>query len=235
MSDETQPKSVRRLERLVEAVARPDDEMVRVQLMRAGKKPWLPGTVRRAGGPPIGVTERTRPKHDDGYLQHLITVDLAETPELRTVDELAGVRAVAVFIRDAMENDAFEPDSGETAVVLLTDDDIARGEWPGELVDDPPARALRLYPVDVPARAFEDNDDFYADGQTPHIKKLYDLHCELMSADRIGGRPIFFDGDSDRTGTGGFLMQFSEFIVDVNLGDAGTMYVFTDDAYWSGH
>ena len=32
-----------------------------------------------------------------------------------------------------------------------------------------------------------------------------------------------------------WLFQLSEDLVEVNLGDAGTMYVFTDRAYWDGH
>jgi hypothetical protein len=233
MSNDQVPTEVRRIRRLVGAVARPDDEMVRIHLLHARKKPWRPGSVRRVGGPPIGLTEQTRPHHEGGYMQHLITVDLADAPELRKVNRLAGVRAVAVFIRDAMDNDAYEPNSGETAVVRLTDGDLVHGEWTGEAVEDPPARSLEIYPVDVPVRAFEDDEAFYVDKPAPDIKKLYDLNCELMSADRIGGRPIYFDGDShDDTD---FLMQFSESIVDVSLGDAGTMYVFVDDAYWSGH
>jgi hypothetical protein len=139
---------------------------------------------------------------------------------------------LALFIREAMENDAYLPGSGETAVMLLTDADLARGEWTGEPVDDPPARAFDLYPVDVPARAFDDDDAFYDDPDDPGVKKRWDLHCALMSADRIGGRLIAFAGDDPADG---FLLQFSEFLVDVNLGDAGTMYVFRDDAYWTGH
>ena len=232
MAKDDRPKEVRELQQLAEMVALPDDEMLRVYVMRSRETPSKPNEVSRAGGPPVGVTEQTRPRHEDGYMQHLITVDLAETPELRTVDRLAGVRAVAVFIRDAMANDAFVPESGETAVVLLADDDVARGVWTGGSVADPPSRTLELYPVDVPDRAFEDNDDFYVDEPTAGIGTLWDLHCKLMSASRIGGPVIHFSG-TDRTA--GFLLQFSEFIVDVNLGDAGTMYVYVDDAYWSGH
>jgi hypothetical protein len=232
MPDDDRPKEVRKLQQLADTVARPDDEMLRVYIMRSREEPWRPDSVSRAGGPPIGVTEQTRPRYKNGYMQHLITIDLAETPELRTADGLAGARAVAVFVRDAMENDAFIPESGETAVMLLSDDDVARGGWIGEAVEDPPPRRLELYPVDVPARAFEDNDDFYADEPSPDVKQLWDLHCKLMSASRIGGPVIHFSG-SDRTA--GFLLQFSEFIVDVNLGDAGTMYAFVDDAYWTGH
>jgi hypothetical protein len=32
-----------------------------------------------------------------------------------------------------------------------------------------------------------------------------------------------------------WVFQLNEDLVEVNLGGAGTMYVFTDRAYWSGH
>ena len=227
-----EPTEVRGLRTLVDAVATADDEMVRVYLMHARDEPWRPGSVNRAGGPPIGVDEQTRPRHDGRYLQHLLTVDLDRAPDVRAAAKLDGVRALALFIRDALDNDAYEPGNGETAVVLLTDADLARGGWTGEPVDDPPARAYDLYPVDVPDRAFDDNDAFYADADQPAVKKLWELHCALMSADRVGGRLITYSG-TERSD--GFLLQFSEFLVDVNLGDAGTMYVFPDDAYWSCH
>lgn len=227
------PNDVQRLRTRAATVATPSDDLVRVYLIDARTKPWKPGAVNRAGGPPIGVDEHTRPRHGDAYMHHLITVDLDETPEARTAAGIPDdVRAAAVFIRDARDNDAFEPGSGETAVRLLTAADLARGEWRGPRVDDPPPHEFDLHPVDVPRRAFDDNDAFYDNEEDPDVKKLWDLHCELMSAERVGGPLITFADDkrSDR-----FLLQFSESVVDVNLGDAGTMYVFPDDAFWSCH
>jgi hypothetical protein len=111
---------------------RPSTLSAAVDLIHPRRTAWQPGSVNRAGGPPIGVDERTRPQDDGRYFQHLLTVDLDSTPDVRAAAKLDGVRALALFIRDAMENDAYQPGSGETAVVLLTDADLARGEWTGE-------------------------------------------------------------------------------------------------------
>lgn len=53
-----------------------------------------------------------------------------------------------------------------------------------------------------------------------------------MSENRIGGPVIHWSGDAR---TKDFILQFAEEVVDVNLGDAGTMYVYADTAYWSCH
>ena len=185
--------------------------------------------VMRAGGPPIGVTEKTRPKYRDAFMHHLITLDLDVMPELREHRPLARARAVALFISDAMDNDAFDEGTKETAVVVLTAKHIEGGEWSGPPVGDPEPSALAAWPVDVPTRVF--TFDRYADG-VEDDDPMAELHDELMSACRAGGKVIHWSGDEAHDS---WLFQFNEDLVKVNLGDAGTMYVFTDRAYWSGH
>lgn len=36
----------------------------------------------------------------------------------------------------------------------------------------------------------------------------------------------------DEGGEAGFLMQFDESFVPMNMGDSGVMYVYTDAAFW---
>ena len=86
--------------------------------------------------------------------------------------------------------------------------------------------------MDVPVRAFEDDDAFYEDGDDPEVVQRHELNSALMSAGRIGGPVVPFAVDKRSEG---FLFQFSADVVEVNLGDAGTMYVITDDAFWSCH
>ncbi|WP_327003913.1 hypothetical protein OHA72_54170 [Dactylosporangium sp. NBC_01737] len=207
--------------------ARPGDTLVRVDLIEPLPRAYRPGSIRRAGGAPIGVDEHTRPRWRDGFMAHLITVDLDDVPQLR----VPGVRALALFISNATDNEAFQAGTPETELVRLTDADLAKGEWTGPAVQDPPARAYRLHPLDVPARAFYDVFDptFDEDAVDPGLDDLHDL---LVSADRIGGPVLHWSGD---TYTKDFLWQFSEAVVDVNLGDAGTMYVYAATAYWNCH
>lgn len=217
------------------------------------------GAVRRAGGPPIGVDESTRPKWNDEYMHHLVTIDLDEVPSLRKAPTLAEARAVAVFVSDYEENEAFTPGTKQTAVVALTQADIDKGEWTGPEVEDPDSQAFFLVPVDVPVTVFEpieesdggfsalDADERpYKDAEklraalrafvlktakTPGAR-LAALRSELVNNDHVGGRVLHWsDCDYEKD----FLFQFTEDLLDVNLGDAGTMYVFADTAFWKGH
>src|SRR5688500_3447535 len=118
------------------------DELFRVYLIDPQSRPYRPGSVRRAGGAPIGGDEDNRPRWQGAFMQHLLTVDLDEVPEIREVADLAPVRALALFISDADDNEAFEAGTPETALVRLTEADVARGEWRGERVADPEPRSF---------------------------------------------------------------------------------------------
>jgi predicted DNA-binding WGR domain protein len=221
------PKDVVELRKLAARARAGDEATVRTYIIKVAK--GRPG-VMRAGGPPVGVTEETRPRYGGAFMHHLVTLDLDGLPELRKQHKgLAKARAVALFISDAMNNDAFDEDTDETAVVVLGAKDIARGEWAGPAVGDPAPSALAAWPVDVPVRVF--TFDRYADG-VDDDEPMAELHDELMSACRAGGQVIHWSGDEPDDS---WLFQFNEDLVEVNLGDAGTMYVFADRAHWDGH
>lgn len=223
------PEEIMDVRALAES-ARDEGELVtRVYFIVVGEEPWTKGSVNRAGGPPIGVAKR--PEYDGKPMQHLVTIDLAAMPEVKaTHNKLAKARAVALFISDAMENEAFDEDTKETRVLILSDADIAKGEISGDDVNDPEPRGFTLWPVDVPSRVFKiDRFDDEVEATGGPICELYD---ELMSAARVGGDVIAWSGAAAQAG---FLFQFAEELIDVNLGDAGTMYVFLDKAYWTGH
>jgi hypothetical protein len=225
------------LQKLALAAREKNESMTRTYVLVASKvSAKEPRTVMRAGGGPIGVTPTSRPRRTDDrneYRQHLLTIDLDAIPELRAQHKkLAKSRAVAVFIDDAEDNEAFDEDTQETAVVILSDKDIARGEWQGPAVGDPKARKLDAWPVDVPTRIFK--YDPWGDDEGPNLKSpLHQLYEGLMSKSRVGGGLIDWTGDIENHK--GWLCQFSEDLVDVNLGDAGTMFVFLDRAFWCGH
>jgi len=182
------------------------------------------------GGAPIGVDERTRPRYDGAFMAHLLTVDLDEVPEARAISAFAGARAVAVFVSDA-DDVAWDPLTPTTAVVALTEEDLALGEWRGPDVADPAPQAFDLFPVDVPAAVFYDlfAPGFDVESVDPALVKLHD---ELMSANRIGGPVIHWSG---HTYTEEFFLQCGEEVVDVNLGDTGMLYVFAGTAFSVSH
>lgn len=86
--------------------------------------------VDRVGGEPIGMTKETWPSYQGNPMHHVITFGreniVREMPD--------NVAAVAVFIQNYTHNDAYTPDTKETAVVLLTQSDLARGTTSAESI-----------------------------------------------------------------------------------------------------
>lgn len=202
----------------------PTSECPTIYLLEATED--LPGqnSVARIGGKPIGVTPKTWPKFKRKHMEHLITLDLDEMPELKT-GALSNTRAIALFISDRVENEAFEPSTKETAVVVLSQEDIENGEISPALRDNQvPARSYKITPVKVPPQVF---DDLPEDQEESELGKLKD--AILFSSGYAGGRPSWLQFEEHE---GHFLFQFDETLADVNLGDAGVMYVFTDTAFW---
>lgn len=225
------PKNVSRVAALAQACAQPGEELVRIHLIEESERPYAPGSIRRAGGMPIGVDEITRPRYKGAFMPHVLTIDLDEVPEVRALDGLSHARAIAVFISDVDDHWAWEAGTEQTTVLALTNEDIRLGEWSGPEVRDPAPRAFDLFSVEVPARAFYDPfaPDLDEEALEPILVKL---HKKLMSVNRIGGPVIHWSGD---TYTKDFVLQCGEEIVDINMGDAGTLYVFANTAYTHSH
>ncbi len=96
------------------------------KLVRIAVKPGpVPANaVSRVGGEPIGMTRETWPLYEGKPMHHVITVERAAiVPSLPE-----GVAAVAVFVNDIGNNEAYMPDTAKTKVVMLSAEDVARGE-----------------------------------------------------------------------------------------------------------
>ncbi|HQY65042.1 MAG TPA: hypothetical protein PK141_26800 [Polyangiaceae bacterium] len=97
-------------------------------LVRLASKPGLTNTnqVNRVGGEPVGLTKDMWPLYQGRPMHHVVTVErdavVAPLPE--------HVAAVAVFVNDVGDNEAFTPDTPRTKVLFLTAQDLARGETP---------------------------------------------------------------------------------------------------------
>ena len=88
------------------------------KLVRIAVKPGpVPANaVSRVGGEPIGMTRETWPLYEGKPMHHVITVERAAiVPSLPE-----GVAAVAVFVNDIGNNEAYMPDTAKTKVVMLS-------------------------------------------------------------------------------------------------------------------
>jgi hypothetical protein len=120
-------------------------------------------------------------------------------------------------------NGASQPGTEESALVVLSAADLAAagGEDEGETA---PPRAIRVVRVEVPVAA----PAGASDGPLADIQRLvYRLGARAL------GSPLWLQSDEDPGSD--FLLQFDESFVDVNLGDAGVMYVFVSTAFWQCH
>lgn len=167
------------------------------------------GSVSRVGGPGFDLADQ-QPSLDGLPMSHVLTLDLRELPELQEL--WPEKRALAVYVSEP-GGTAWDPDS---AVVTLTDEDVARGEAAVDAVQLP-LKGVRATRVEVPQPTFA--------SPTLHPKLLRAI---LALPARVGGQPSWLQQD---LGSEGFLMQFDARFVPINLGDGGLMYVFEHGAF----
>jgi hypothetical protein len=201
-----------RIQRLAFATGKPRD--TRIWLLEVDSK-CNESTANRIASAPLGVPESRWPRADGSPMEHLLTVDLASMPELR--GRLGGTRALAFFVSSREENSAYKPGTGQSAVLALSDEDLAKGHAPA-------GPSFSVVPVDVPAAVFA--------RKVPAA--LRDLRDAIYRAPgRAGGGPLWLQ-DPMRADAG-FVLQFDQRLVPVNLGDTGIMYGFADDVFWQCH
>lgn len=224
--------------------------------------PHDPTSLNRVFGSPVGITEQTWPQypqlHDllaradmleqwdagDLRMEHVFTLDLRD---VRLLGAPADARAMQLFISNASFHGAYQNGNADTAVVFLSEEDVARGDY----ADDLPTRSLGrwsrrfgLERIDVPGDVFDPTDD--------DDSVMAQLHDAIWQAPaRLGGCPIWLRDPQDPrdytvappqsangvglTGTNNFLMQFEQRFADVNLGRQGVMYVSGVNAYYQSY
>lgn len=190
-----------------------------------------PVGVSRVGGPGVGLGER-QPRSEDGRpMTHIWTLATADVPALARAFPQAA--AVALYILDPEENEAWEPDNGQTALLPLSAADLARPEAEPTEQDLSP-RDVTADHVEVASAAFDDpDDDGGGDEDEDRGSPRQALRSEIYRVGaRAGGAPLWLQSDEY---DGDFLLQFDESFANVNLGDCGIMFVFTDEQFWQCH
>jgi hypothetical protein len=198
------------LRRLAASVPGPT---VRVYRLARGEGEPGAGTVARIGGTPRGVTEVPQDRGEP--MQHIITLDLAELPEL--AGRHPGVRSVSLYLPD--------PESGSRhehgKLVWTREEELGRAE--GSTAG---ARSVRVEAFDVPRVIFEGRD---LEGAAKRVRGIV-----YTSHGYVGGGPLWL-----QEGTLGvdpsFVFQFDEGLCSINLGDMGVMYVYEGDVTWQCH
>ncbi len=160
------------------------------------------------GGVAPGVDASRWPQEDDEWMEHKFTLDLDTMPDLKK--RFPDFRTMSFFCDDESDNYI---DGGGTQVLFSTDAQVQKNDAPEDLNSSRPRyfEAVELK-VDMSNESQRD--------------KVYSLPARVL------GDPIWLQGEE---GGANFIMQFDEFCCDINLGDMGLMYVFSDDAFWQCH
>lgn len=181
---------------------------IRVYLLEEASAvtPARAGSLSRVGGRPAGLPAARVPKDDDGEpLVHILTIDVADAPELR--ERYPEAAAIALFTPAPREGGRAE----ESEIVALP---RAKGGKAGT------GRALAVFGIDVPRAVFDDPAAL-----DPALRAVRDRIQH--AAGHLFGRPFWlqekpFDGDDGD----GFAMQIDDGLSDdLNLGD-GSLYVY---------
>lgn len=180
-----------------------------------------PSGLSRVGGPGFDLGDRT-PTADDRPMTHIWTLATADVPALAAA--YPGAAAVALYMLDPQENEAYEVDNGLTALIVLGPDDV-RGPEAAPTEQELSLADVTATQLPVSSSAFAEGDDDEDEKSPRRVlrQEIYRVHA------RAGGAPIWLQSDE---WDGHFLLQFDEGFANVNLGDCGVMYVFTDQQFW---
>lgn len=154
------------------------------------------------GGLPPDIGLANWPRFENELMTHVMTLACCDSPDL------SGARAAAysVFLSTAMHHQAFGPDTPHAAVIAVSAEQLARRSAPPAA--DEALEVLTEHPVsfEVPEAGATSRPSSY-----------------------VGGQPRWIQSPQP---AGHFLAQADEDLIDVNLGDCGTLYIFSDTAFF---
>lgn len=208
------------LERLVRSVSGPEV----LYLLFVGKEAegFVPRkhSLSRSGGEAPGLANaeipRTRTK---ARMTHLFTLDLEDVPALAARLAPQGTRALAYFVEDAGSGEYDDLDARLVAI-------------PGTACDALPRRGASGAPIavcelGVPSSWFAGEGDGPQDGGEDGGDGTTLRRLVASAHGHVGGGPLWIQ-DAER-GKDRWIMQVNPGLCDVNLGDAGSLYIYEDE------
>lgn len=172
-----------------------------------------PRSNNRSCSAPRGLADDRWPRHKRAKMEHVLTLDLDEAPELRRLaPALKSARALALFVSSRDGNEAYTPDNDETAIVGLSAAELAAGHAEE-------GGSFSIHALDVPGEVFG-----AAEGPIGELRSaIWKLRGRAL------GEPMWVQGEESGES---LLLQFDEGLASINLGDCGVMYVFPSGAFW---
>jgi hypothetical protein len=190
--------------------------------------------VGRSGGPAIGVSFEAWPRLKNGApMEHVLTLDLDQMPDMKARRGLGAYRAVALFVPNRETGSRLD----EGALVMLTQAQIDTGPCEHFAPANERAHRINVERVMVPEILFAPESSWGAppsvEGTLRAIKRaVYGAHGRAL------GLPFYLQSSPEESGAvepGQFLMQFDDGLAEINTGDMGLIYVFTGGVFMQCH
>ncbi len=204
----------------------PNAARTKIYYLWKEKKAAAAGELMRIGGAPIGFASVADfPKDSEAVrMEHILTLDVERLP-LLAAKLSEGTKAVSLFVSNPQENEAYEPESGYSALRFLTGADLAAA--PAACADYTPytpAKSVGIAELDFPLDCFDPELASESSDLSDLLHLLMNVPCYLL------GAPIWIQGEEGDEEL--FLGQFDDKFADINLGDSGIMYLFSNAAFW---
>ena len=212
------------------------DEPVDAYVIEKVSKMPETSDVNRAGCSPIGVDLNIWPTFEGRRMHHVITLDLCTTPKLLEKIENKS-RAISLFISDPNIHDADRPGTRETQLVYLDDSNIELGVVAKNPSQNSNFRLFEpctyvCHEISLPERLYDADFGEKYIGEIEHesVNELYEFVCGCSLA---GGKPIWHHSNyyEGKPFSDFLILQINEDLVDMNMGDTGSFYVFPDTAF----
>lgn len=176
--------------------------------------------VGRSGGAAVGVSDDEWPTHKGEPMEHVLTLDLDQMPDVRARRGLDGVRAIALFVPDRDGGAALD----RGVVKMLSAEQAAKGPSVTRAPKGERAAKILVERVMVPEELFASERSWTVTGADESTLRA--LKRAVASArGRVLGLPFWIQGPEDEPGS--FVAQFDEGLAHINTGDMGLIYVFT--------
>ncbi|HEY4059392.1 MAG TPA: hypothetical protein VGM39_22395 [Kofleriaceae bacterium] len=235
--DDEPNRNVERIEELQEMLARLSGSAETTTLHALIQMPDTDGTFNLIGGVPPGFTAENWPTREDEPMQFVCMLDLDTLPAVRASSDYGDTRAIALFMSNPDNNDAYEPGTDQVQVVELTAAQLGTPGVAPDGLDERSRYGIQVASLEVPVITLSNfsADDEELDEEASQIyenlkavrRKIYQLQA------RAGGEPIWLQSAEHY---GDFVMQIDEtFTGSMNLGDSGVLYLFRDTAFWQCH
>lgn len=179
-------------------------------------------------GTGVGVDEENYPMFNNIAMQHACTFDMNDFPKL--AKQYSNVRAISLYISDFMENEAYEVETNETRVLLLTQEDIDTKKLKKSMPMGMKSLSMKVKAYKIPKGLLSKSILDYEEGSWK--RELYNY---LYNFNYVGGSPIWIQSGYGVDASSNFIAQFDDSLFSgessINFG-GGIMYLFDDLAFW---